>query len=127
MQHWRYLSGEPVGAFELLLLDTVLLGIREMGPNGPNLRTLLAQCACQPLLDFVVLSQYQRLQLPEPPRHRRALGPRWDDVKREIRRLSGTVGGPLEHLGGCVLERRNVLAHPAKHASGMARTRGGPV
>lgn len=123
MQHWRFLSGEQVGAFELLL-DTVLIGIREMGPDGSNLRTLLAQCACQPLLDFVVLSQYQRLQLPEPPPPRRTLGPRWADIKQEIRRLGGTVGGPLEHLGDCVLKRRNVLAHPAKHAGEMARTRG---
>src|SRR5262249_33624561 len=46
MQHWRYLSGVQVGAFELLL-ETVLLGIREMGPDGSNPRTLLAQCACQ--------------------------------------------------------------------------------
>lgn len=64
------------------------------------------------------------LQLLEPSPHRRTLGPRWADIKQEIRRLGGAVGGPLEHIGDCVLKRRNVLAHPAKHAGEMARTRG---
>src|SRR5262249_13027627 len=61
---WKNLSSEQVGAFELLL-DAVLLGIRELGPDGSNLRALLVECACQSLLDFVVLSQYKRLKLPE--------------------------------------------------------------
>jgi hypothetical protein len=123
MQHWRYLSDEQVGAFEMLL-ETVLLGVREMGSDGSNRRTLLAQCACQPLLDFVVISQYQRLGLPEPPPRRRTLRPRWEDIVGAIRRLGGTVGGPLEHLGDWVINRRNVLAHAAKHPADMTRTRG---
>jgi hypothetical protein len=130
MLHWKKLSGEQVAAFELLL-DTVLLGIKEMGPDGSNLRTLLAQCACQPLLDFVVFSQYKRLELPELSTL--SLGNRWGGkegkkgtigIVGEIRRLGGTVGGPLEYLGERVLKRRNKLAHPSEYAGEMARTRG---
>jgi hypothetical protein len=121
MQHRRYLSAEQTSAFELLL-DAVLLGIKDMGLDGSRQRTLIASCAMQPLLDFTVLSQCQRLGLPEQPKE--TLGPRWKKIKDEIARLGGTVGKPLEYLGKCVLDRRNILSHPAGHPQSVAQTRG---
>jgi len=76
----------------------------------------------QPLLDFTVLSQCQRLKLAEEPKE--TLGPRWKKIKNEIVRQGGVVGKPLEYLGRCVLDRRNILAHPAGNPSSVARTRG---
>lgn len=119
----RYLSPQQTITFELLL-DAVLLGIRELGADGSTSRTLLAACACQPLLDFVVLSQCQRLNLVETPGNPLMLGRRWGNIQAEIKKLHGTVGKHLEHFGRCVLRRRNILSHPAQHSEEVARTRG---
>jgi hypothetical protein len=121
VQHRRYLSADQTKAFELLL-DAVLLGIRDLGTESSTGRSLLASCAMQPLLDFTVLSQCKRLSLEE--KNKQMLGTGWKRIKDEIARLGGGVGKPLEYLGECVLARRNILAHPADNATRVAPTRG---
>jgi hypothetical protein len=123
LQHCRYMDTDQMRAFELLL-DAVLLGFMDLGVDGSTRRTLLASCACQPLLDFVVLSQCQRLRLDVDTGNRRMLGHRWGAITEEIGRLGGHVGGPLAYLGRIVLGRRNALAHPAGHPGDLARPRG---
>jgi hypothetical protein len=121
MQHRRYLSAEQTSAFDLLL-DAVLLGIKDLGVDGSIRRALLASCTMQPLLDFTVFGQCQRLNLEEQKKE--MIGNAWKRIKKEIVKLGEVVGEPLEHLGGCVLTRRNILAHPADNATSVARTRG---
>jgi hypothetical protein len=114
MQHFDHLTSEQATAFGIML-DSVLLATRDLGSDGSVHRALLAACACQPLLDFVILSQFARLQIPEPTSHsQRTLGPRWQAIKDTIATAGSPVGKPLEYLGEIVLKRRNGLSHPAK-------------
>lgn len=71
-----------------------------------------------------MLSQCARLNIVEPPDSHRTLGPRWRDIKREIRAKGKTVGKRLEHLGECVRNRRNRLSHPAQEPNSVQQTRG---
>jgi hypothetical protein len=123
MQHWQWLTVDQVRAFQMLL-DTVLLAIQDLATDGRQERTLLASCACQPLLDFVVMSQCARLNIPEPANGHRTIGPRWGDIKRELPLAGGTLGKSLVHVGKIVIDRRNGLSHPAQQPNSVRQTRG---
>ncbi len=123
MQHWQWLTTDQVRAFQTLL-NTVLLAVRDLGADGRLERTLLASCACQPLLDFVVMSQSARLGIPEPANGHRTIGQRWGDIKRELPTAGGSLGKSLLHIGKIVIDRRNGLAHPAQQPNSVQQSRG---
>lgn len=124
MQHAEHLTGDQTRAFQVML-DAVLLAIRDLGADSSVHRAFLASCACQPLLDFVMMSQSTRLGIPEPTKGYKMLRQRWKDIQQEIVASRGTVGRPLVHLGDVVIERRNGLAHPAERPSqNVEQTRG---
>lgn len=124
MQHPEHLSGDQARAFQVML-DAVLLAVRDLGADSSVHRTLLASCACQPLLDFVLMSQSSRLGIPEPAKGFMTLGARWKEIQKKVVAGLGNVGRPLAHLGEVVIERRNGLAHPAERPlRNVEQTRG---